>query len=172
MSLRADTTVFTADTTDLTADATRYELTDRPAAGAVRLIRGNSSYQTLSPATARPGPVAADRELFRPPYSDSWYVDGPPHRGPETLELTLEIHDDTTGIAGAAVAAATALADLAAATLIDTPWGVFVNRGLTEITRTPIEAGYRLQARLATDGWTPDGQNVLRLIDGRIWELR
>lgn len=143
-----------------------------PTIGTIRLEAGDGSTVTLANANARPLSVTADRELFRPPYSEAWFVDGDDLRGPERVEITLEIRDEANGIAAAFADVKQALADIQDAALIETPWGAFTPRGIAETTRIPIDAGYRLQISIATDGWLPDDATLLRLIDGRVWELR
>ena len=125
-----------------------------------------------TPANARPAPVEADRELFRPPFSSTWHVDGDDLRGVERLALDFEVWDASDGIPAATIDAEAFLAALAAAAVIYTPLGVFVPRGIESTVRTPTALGYRVDVVLATDGWAADEDGLLRLISGPVWQLR
>jgi hypothetical protein len=125
--------------------------------GTVTITPATGPAFDITPARARPAPVEAEREMHRPPYSDAWFVEGDDLRGIERLDLTIEVHDTSgTGIAGASEAVHDLIDALDTATLAEVPFGYFELLGILEWTRSPIEAGYRLDVRLLTNGWLPD----------------
>lgn len=142
-----------------------------PTVGTITLEMPDESIVTLAPANARPAPVDADRDLYRPPFSTTWHVDGDNLRGVESLLITLEVWD-AGGIEDAMPAVAQAIADLAAAAVIRTPFGIFQPRGILGTSRSPTELGYRFDVLVATRGWRANADQVLRFISGPVWELR
>lgn len=139
-------------------------------AGSVRIEQGDGTTLDVTLVNARPAEVSAERAQFRPPFGSTWFVDGDDLRGVELLTLSLEVVDDA--LVDAAPAVQGTLAALRSAALLEVPWGTLVPRGVLTWTVAPIELGYRLDVTLATDGWAADEAGILRLIDGRVWELR
>lgn len=148
----ADTDRITADTTAWTAD--------------------NMSFVADYLGNVRPREVVFDSQPFRPPFGAQVYLAGTGKRGPEDIELVFEITHDS-GITEASPLVGDLLDRLRNASAIHTHLGTFIPDGLLAYVRTPIVAGYRVQATMGMKlGLEPDGLGVLRFISGPVWSLR
>ena len=116
--------------------------------GTVLLTVGDTEV-TLSPANVRPRESNADREPFRAPFGTAWHTAGTGIRGPELFTITAWI-TSPDGISAAAALVAQATSYLITASRVVTPIGSFDNVGLQSLTVTPIQAGYRIEAILAS----------------------
>lgn len=101
---------------------------------------------TLTPAVVRPATVRYDRAQHRAPYGTAWFTSGTGEREPEQYEVTFEAYASTLVAAGAVARdAVTALQD--AVTMV-TPFGEIALGGVLGFSVSPVEFGYRVDARV------------------------
>jgi len=122
--------------------------------GSVYAMDG-ASETLLTPAWARVDTVRVDVSHHRAPYGTDWWVGGSGRTQPLTLAVT--VMDFSSGISAAAPDARSTIAALEAADLLLLPFGVFQTAGLLGWTVTPVEAGYRVEARVAVRNERPEG---------------
>lgn len=147
----ADSTLWTADSTSTASNAEANNL---------RLL-GN----------ARLAPVEFDNAQLRAPYGDESFLSGTGQRGPESMELHLEVVD-VRGLHEASNTLGAILAAVSAAGIIRTPIGVFLADGLLSFTRSPIVNGYSVVVTVGMKNGLHRTDPSLRLIGGSVWVLR
>lgn len=150
-SLTADTTLWTADGTDASVHGAPNNLQ----------LQGN----------ARLGPVAFERTPHRAPYSQEVFISGSGVRGPEAVELHLQVTDQR-GLPAASSRLAAVLAAIDSAGVLRTPIGVFTPDGVLSYSRSPIVNGYNVVIQVGLKRGLHRSDAGLRLLGGSVWVLR
>ena len=118
--------------------------------GTVRLERSGEADVTLSPARVRPQPVRYDARLARAPFGTAWFVVGTRTRALPRFTITTEVTSGE-GIIAASDLTHAAIAAIERAEFVRAPFASIESAGVTSVTVTPIELGYRVDAEVV--GW-------------------
>lgn len=140
----------------------------------ITLERGDGTARTIPGVRTKVEARSTNAQPYRGPYGRAWRTASGRTWSPPILRLSLEAASDEHGITHAAnMQAREFIQAVAEAALITTPAGVFSPQRILDITRSPIASGQLVTIRLSTRrDRAPDDTNVLRFINGRIWELR
>jgi hypothetical protein len=118
--------------------------------GTIVLERDGEVSVTLTPARARPQPVRYDARLARAPFGTAWFVVGTRTRALPRFMLTTEV-TSPDGITAASDLAHAVVTAIERAERVLTPYARIESAGVTSVTVTPIELGYRVDAEVV--GW-------------------
>jgi hypothetical protein len=141
---------FTLDRTDVTLDSTTAFTWDEDifAAFGYVLLFDTADVASAVRGDARAEGISFDRELHRNPFGQSWFTSGGGRLGPQLLRVTLEVWSDSIANAHAETEALRVRAEDCARVL--TSYGEWPILALQSFSRSPIEAGYRVDAVFVT----------------------
>lgn len=130
-----DSTTVTLDTTSFTWDQDAF------ATPGLILIQDGSSTKPVR-GDVRAESISFDRELHRNPYGSSWFSSGSYVANPQFVRVTAEVW--ASSIEDAHADAELVRVACEDATLLVTSYGEWPIAALQSFSRSPIEAGYRL----------------------------
>jgi len=141
---------FTLDRTDVTLDSTTAFTWDEDAFAPFGFVLFTDFFggASLARGDARAEAIAFDRELHRNPFGQSWFTSGGGRPGPQLLRVTVEVWSDS--IVNANAVAEQLRARVESCERVETSYGSWQIWALQSFSRTPIEAGYRVDLVLVT----------------------
>jgi hypothetical protein len=144
----------TLDSTLVTLDSTTAFTWDEdaPAATGFVALRTSSGSWEFVVGNARAESIEFDRQMLRNPYGSTWFQAGVGTVGPQLVRVTGEVFSSAAdGILSAAAEVAALEAAAEDAVLLRVVWGDFNLLALQSFSRSPIEAGYRVDMVFVTE---------------------
>lgn len=114
--------------------------------GTVVLAFDGAANVTLEHAMVRASVARYDRAQHRAPYGTAWFTSGTGEREPQVFEVTAYAY--APSLVAAAPIARDIINDLNNAAAVNAPGVGFLNAGVAGVSMSPVESGYRIDARL------------------------